>query len=88
MHFMWNSTVEEIKGDGVVNSMIIKDTKTGELREITCDIVTEKYIPTSGPGVFAAGDVFEKQLRQVVTACGDGAVAVTEAQRYVESLED
>ena len=32
MNFMWNSTVEEIKGDGVVTSMIIKDTKTGELR--------------------------------------------------------
>ena len=119
MHFMWNSTVEEIKGDGVVNSMIIKDTKTGELREIKADeedgtfgifvfigfdpksqlfegklemnnryIVTDKYMHTSVPGVFAAGDVIEKHLRQVVTACGDGAVAVTEAQRYVESLED
>ena len=37
MNFMWNSTVEEIKGDGVVTSMIIKDTKTGELREVTAD---------------------------------------------------
>ena len=51
-------------------------------------IVTDKYMHTSVPGVFAAGDVIEKHLRQVVTACGDGAVAVTEAQRYVESLED
>ena len=37
MNFMWNSTVEEIKGDGVVTSMIIKDTKTGELREVKAD---------------------------------------------------
>lgn len=119
MNFMWNSTVEEIKGDGVVTSMIIKDTKTGELREVKADeddgtfgifvfigfdpksqlfegklemnnryIVTDKYMHTSVPGVFAAGDVIEKHLRQVVTACGDGAVAVTEAQRYIESLED
>ena len=51
-------------------------------------IVTDKYMHTSVPGVFAAGDVIEKHLRQVVTACGDGAVAVTEAQRYIESLED
>lgn len=115
MAFMWNTTIEEIKGDGVVTSMIVKDTKTGETREIEADeedgtfgifvfvgfdpksqlfegklemenryIVTDKYMHTSVPGVFAAGDVIVKHLRQVVTACGDGAVAATEAQHYVE----
>lgn len=34
MHFMWDSTVEEIKGDGIVESMIVKNTKTGETTEI------------------------------------------------------
>lgn len=87
MAFMWNTTIEEIKGDGVVTSMIVKDTKTGETREIEADeedgtfgifvfvgfdpksqlfegklemenryIVTDKYMHTSVPGVFAAGD--------------------------------
>lgn len=119
MAFMWNTTIEEIKGDGVVTSMIVKDTKTGETREIEADeedgtfgifvfvgfdpksqlfegklemenryIVTDKYMHTSVPGVFAAGDVIVKHLRQVVTACGDGAVAATEAQHYVENLAD
>ena len=37
MAFMWNTTIEEIKGDGVVTSMIVKDTKTGETREIEAD---------------------------------------------------
>ncbi len=119
MAFMWNTTIEEIKVDGVVTSMIVKDTKTGETREIEADeedgtfgifvfvgfdpksqlfegklemenryIVTDKYMHTSVPGVFAAGDVIVKHLRQVVTACGDGAVAATEAQHYVENLAD
>lgn len=119
MEFMWNTTIEEIKGDGVVTSMIVKDTVTGETREIEADeedgtfgifvfvgfdpksqlfegklemenryIVTDKYMHTSVPGVFAAGDVIVKHLRQVVTACGDGAVAATEAQHYVENLAD
>ena len=43
---------------------------------------------TSIPGVFAAGDVRAKQLRQVVTAVADGANAVTSVQRYlIESKE-
>ena len=38
---------------------------------------------TSIPGVFAAGDLRKKQLRQIITACGDGANAVTSVQRYL-----
>lgn len=51
-------------------------------------IVTDQNMHTNVPGVFAAGDVIVKSLRQVVTACGDGAIAATEAQRYVEEMED
>lgn len=38
------------------------------------------------PGVFAAGDVRRKSLRQVVTACADGAVAAVAAERYLQAL--
>lgn len=41
---------------------------------------------TSVPGVFAAGDVRTKSVRQVVTATSDGAVAAIAAERYIESL--
>jgi thioredoxin reductase (NADPH) len=37
MEFMWNTTIEEIRGDGVVESMVVKDTQTGETREIFAD---------------------------------------------------
>lgn len=46
---------------------------------ITADEDTE----TSVPGIFAAGDVRTKQLRQIVTAVSDGANAVTSAERYL-----
>ena len=39
------------------------------------------------PGVYAAGDVRDKYLRQVSTAISDGAVAATAAERYIEDLD-
>ncbi len=117
MEFMWNTTVEEIKGDGLVQSMIVKDTKTGETREIFADeddgtfgifvfigfkplssiyegkidmergyIITDDDMHTNIPGVFAAGDIRKKSLRQVVTAAADGAIAATQAGKYIEEL--
>ena len=41
---------------------------------------------TNIPGVFAAGDVRKKSLRQVVTAAADGAIAATQAYHYVEGV--
>lgn len=43
---------------------------------------------TKVPGVFAAGDVREKALRQIVTATGDGSIAAQAAQHYVEELKE
>lgn len=37
MDFMWDSVVKEIKGDGIVNSIIVENTKTGEQKEVTAD---------------------------------------------------
>ena len=118
LDFMWNTTIEEIKGDGLVESMIVKDTQTGETREIFADeedgtfgifvfigfkplsdvfegklemdrgyIVTDADMHTNIPGVFAAGDIRVKSLRQVVTAAADGAIAATQAGKYIEEME-
>lgn len=50
-------------------------------------IVADESTKTNVPGVFAAGDVRTKELRQVVTAVADGAVAAHEAEIYLAGLE-
>jgi len=49
-------------------------------------IRTNDRLATSIRGIFAAGDVRHKQLRQISTAVGDGATAVFSAERYLETL--
>ncbi|WP_433744530.1 thioredoxin-disulfide reductase [Falsibacillus pallidus] len=49
-------------------------------------IETNDRMETKVPGIFAAGDVREKTLRQIVTATGDGSIAAQSAQHFVEEL--
>ena len=49
-------------------------------------IITDKSQMTTREGLFAAGDVCIKPLRQVVTAVGDGALAATELEKYVVKM--
>ncbi|MBI4495789.1 MAG: thioredoxin-disulfide reductase [Deltaproteobacteria bacterium] len=51
-------------------------------------VVADKNMATSTPGIFAAGDVRRKTLRQLSTAVGDGATAAYSALRYIESLRE
>ena len=47
-------------------------------------ILTDEDMRTNVPGVFAAGDVRHKLLRQIITACADGAIAAAAAEKYIE----
>ena len=51
-------------------------------------IVTNEKMETAIPGIYAAGDVREKMLRQIVTATGDGSIAAQSAQHYIEELKE
>lgn len=113
--FMWDSVITEVKGDGILESMIVKNVKTGEETEYFADendgtfgifvfvgydpatklfvdvldmengyIKTDDNMKTNIAGVFAAGDNRVKSLRQVVTATADGAIAATQAEKYIE----
>lgn len=59
------------------------------LAELTPDgyVVTDRSMKTSVEGLYAAGDVCVKALRQVVTAVGDGALAATELEKYAAALQ-
>ena len=59
---------------------------TGQLALEEGYISTGEDMSAGLPGVFAAGDVRRKSLRQVVTACADGAVAAVAAERYLQAL--
>ena len=50
-------------------------------------IVTDADMRTNVPGVFAAGDIRVKSLRQVITAAADGAIAAVQAEHYISRAE-
>ncbi|UYY96812.1 thioredoxin-disulfide reductase [Peribacillus frigoritolerans] len=114
IEFIWNKEVTSInEGNGKVNSVTLKDTKTGEQSQFPADgvfiyvgtlplngafknlditneagyVVTNEAMATKIPGIFAAGDIRDKALRQIVTATGDGSIAAQSVQHYIENLE-
>mgnify|MGYP000512739087 CR=1 FL=1 len=110
IEFIWNSIVKGIKGDPMVQEVLLEDVKTGEQRTLSVDglfvaigwepntgivkdllklddqgyIITDENMQTDIPGLFAAGDVRKKPLRQVVTAVADGAIAAVSAEKYLD----
>jgi thioredoxin reductase (NADPH) len=116
LSFLLDTVVEEVKGDGLLESIVFKNKITGETHEYFADeedgtmglfvfvglisqtdvfkgkvnmneqgyIITDQDMKTDIEGVFAAGDVREKSLRQVVTATGDGSIAAVVAEKYID----
>ncbi|NLW15878.1 MAG: FAD-dependent oxidoreductase [Erysipelothrix sp.] len=50
-------------------------------------IIADDRMHTKIPGLFGAGDINDKHLRQIVTAAGDGAIAAQEAFHYIQTLK-
>lgn len=106
-----NSIVQNINGEHKLESIDVKNTLTGDAKNIQLDglfieigrkpdteflkgkieldsdgyILTDENLMTSQNGVFCAGDARQKTIRQIVTACSDGAVASTFAGAYIQS---
>ncbi|WP_055666877.1 thioredoxin-disulfide reductase [Desnuesiella massiliensis] len=108
--FILDTVVEEAKGEEILEGLVLKNVKSGEISELKVDgcfvfvgylpisdlfkgkikmndrgdIITDEDMRCDVPGVFAAGDIREKSLRQVITASADGAIAATTAEKYIE----
>lgn len=106
---IYNTVVEKIEGDGMVENLVLKNVRTGEISNLPVSgvfmfvgqepdddcvrglvkaekggwIITNDHMETSVEGIFAAGDVRSKYLRQVITAAADGAVAAMAASSYI-----
>ncbi|MEX0996078.1 MAG: thioredoxin-disulfide reductase [Flavobacteriaceae bacterium] len=110
----YNTEVDEVLGEQVVEGLRMVNNETGEKEEIEItglfiaighkpntdifkgqlDMDDMGYIITKGkstktnkPGVFASGDVQDKEYRQAVTAAGTGCMAALDAERYLSSIE-
>ena len=87
-----NGRMSEITASGVFLyiGLVPNTSFLGDL--LTLDrqgfVVTDENMATGVGGIFAAGDVRSKQVRQIATAVGDGAVAAIMAQKYLEGLDE
>lgn len=79
----------DLSTDGVFVAVGIEPNSSIFSSEVAMDdagyILAGENCETNIPGVFAAGDIRKKQLRQIVTAVADGANAVTSAEKYINS---
>jgi thioredoxin reductase (NADPH) len=114
IEFILNAIAVEIQGKNTVESVILKDLKTNEIKTLKTDglfpyigfepnveyfnaqlkqtkngfIETDINMQSSINGVFAAGDVRNTPLRQVITAASDGAIAACSAVKYIEMQDE
>lgn len=113
VEFVWNTIPLEIKGENNVETIVLQNVSTKEIKEINTDgvfpyigftpnvdlfagqleqtpqgfIETDVKLQSSVTGVFAAGDVRNTPLRQVITAAADGAVAACSCVKYLEEQQ-
>ena len=110
---MLNEDIIGLQGDGKLEGIELKNTKTNQITNIAMDavfayigtepktdlikkyinlneygyVITDENMQTNIKGVYAAGDVREKEFRQITTAVADGTIALLSAEKYIVDKE-
>jgi thioredoxin reductase (NADPH) len=82
-------TTLDVDGVFIYAGLIPLSERFKDILELDCSgfIITSDKLGTNVPGIFAAGDVRSDTVRQIITACGDGAAAALYAYQYIQSLK-
>ncbi len=111
--FIWNTVIDEISGNGVVEKVHLRNLETASESELTTDgvfifighnpnsqflvgqleldeqgyVITDEYMRTSMPGIFAAGEIQDPIYRQIATSVGQGCAAGIQCERWLSERE-
>lgn len=111
--FIWDTVIDKIQGNGVVEEVVLRNVKTGEVDKMPTDgvfifighypnsqflvnqvamdeqgyVITDEFMRTSVPGVYAAGEIQDAHFRQIATSVGQGVAAAMQLERWLGALE-
>nr|WP_307991807.1 FAD-dependent oxidoreductase [uncultured Niameybacter sp.] len=114
IEILYNHDLVNVEGGDFVEKAIVKDTKTGEEKEIPLKavfgyigtepkidlfkdyvnigedgyILADESMQTNIQGVYVAGDVRQKEFRQISTAVADGTIAALKAEKYIVNIKE
>lgn len=112
--FIWDTVIEEIAGNDVVQNVVTRNVKTGEVSELPVDgvfifighypnseflvgqlamdehgyVITDEFMRTSVPGIYAAGEIQDPHYRQIATSVGQGVAAALQLERWLADKEE
>ena len=110
IEIIWDSVINEIRGEQFVNEIELFNRKTKQTSNLAIEgifvfvgtipnnhlignfadfdksgfVIVNERMETKTPGIYSAGDINQKELRQVVTAAADGAIAAFSAEKWIE----
>lgn len=114
IEILYHYDLVDVEGEGFVEKAIVKNTQTGETKEIPLKaifgyigtepktelfkayvevnkegyILSDENMQTNIQGVYVAGDVRQKEFRQISTAVADGTIAALKAEKYIMSMKE
>ncbi|MCW5846304.1 MAG: thioredoxin-disulfide reductase [Anaerolineae bacterium] len=113
INFIWDTVIDEIQGNGVVQEVLLRNVKTDKVDTLSTDgvfvfighypnsqflvnqvamdeqgyVITDEFMRSSVPGVYAAGEIQDPHYRQIATSVGQGVAAAMQLERWLAEQE-